>query len=53
MSSEAYDDPMWREIHEGGPFHCKGYLNEYCKRLEETGRGWAVPELKKRHPHEI
>lgn len=46
-------DPMWTVIGEGGPFHVKGYLPLYCKRLEETGRGWAVPELKKRHPREF
>ena len=51
---EGYtDDPMWRVIHEGGPFHCKGYLKQYCDRLTETGRGWAVPELKRKHPREL
>ena len=53
-SMQYYDtDPLWTVIREGGPFHANGQLKEYCKRLEETGRGWAVPELKKRHPHEF
>ena len=53
MSGRYCDDPLWRVIHEGGPFHCKGYLPEYCERLEQTGRGWVVPELKARHPREL
>jgi choline-sulfatase len=54
MKSMKYDtDPLWTVIREGGPFHAKGHLKEYCKRLEETGRGWAVLELKKRHPQEF
>ena len=47
------NDPMWTVINEGGPFHAKGYLPDYCKRLEETERGWCVSELKKRHPQEF
>lgn len=46
-------DPLWTVIKEGGPFHAKGQLENYCKRLEETGRGFAVDELKKRHPREF
>jgi len=46
-------DPLWTVIHEGGPFHARGHLAEYCKYLEKTGREWAVPELKKRHPGEF
>ncbi len=45
-------DPLWTVIREGGPCHAPlGKLPDYCKRLEETGRGWAVPKLKERHPH--
>jgi choline-sulfatase len=47
------NDPMWTVIAEGGPTHAKGYLSDYCKRLEETGRGHCVPELKKLHPQEF
>ncbi|MDU7643644.1 MAG: sulfatase, partial [Clostridium perfringens] len=53
MSSESDVDPLWTVIREGGPYHAKGHLKEYCKRLEQTGRGWAIPELKRRHPEEF
>jgi arylsulfatase A-like enzyme len=46
-------DPLWTVIREGGPFHAKGKLRAYCERLESTGRGQAVPELKRRHPEEF
>lgn len=54
MASMQSDvDPLWTVIREGGPEHARGKLSEYCKRLEQTGRGWAVPELKRRHPREF
>jgi choline-sulfatase len=46
-------DPMRTVIDEGGPFHAKGQLRKYTERLEATGRGDAVPELKRRHPREF
>ncbi|WP_141336295.1 sulfatase [Paenibacillus sp. tmac-D7] len=46
-------DPLWTVIKEGGPFHAKGYLKGYIKRLEETGRSHLVPELVRRHPEEF
>lgn len=46
-------DPLWTVMQEGGPFHAKGFLPDYCKRLESTGRGEAVPELMRRHPGEF
>ncbi|GBF77277.1 sulfatase [Paenibacillus sp. 598K] len=46
-------DPLWTVLKEGGPFHAKGYLPGYMKRLEETGRGHLVPELVRRHPQEF
>ncbi|WP_052144652.1 sulfatase family protein [Halalkalibacter okhensis] len=46
-------DPLWTVIREGGPFHARGYLKNYTKRLEETGRGHHIPELKRRHPEEF
>lgn len=46
------EDPMWRVIGEGGPYHCRGYFDEYCERLENTGRKWAAEELRRRHPDE-
>ncbi|CAN7358936.1 sulfatase [Paenibacillus sp. LjRoot153] len=54
MASMTCDvDPMWTVIREGGPFHAKGFLKDYVKRLEATGRGDAVPELMRRHPSEF
>jgi hypothetical protein len=46
-------DPMQTVLAEGGPEHCRGRLADYCEWLEKTDRGWAVPELKKRHPQEF
>ncbi len=46
-------DPLWTVMKEGGPYHARGYLPSYCERLEATGRGHAVPELKRRHPREF
>lgn len=46
-------DPLWTVMKEGGPFHCRGELKAYVQRLEESGRGESVPELKRRHPGEF
>ncbi len=46
-------DPLWTVLKEGGPFHARGRLKRYCEYLEETGRGWACEELKRRHPYEF
>ena len=46
-------DPLWTVMKEGGPYHARGYLRDYCDYLEQTGRGWAIPELKRRHPREF
>jgi arylsulfatase A-like enzyme len=43
-------DPLWTVLREGGPLHSRGALPEYLKRLEATGRGEHVAELKRRHP---
>lgn len=53
MSSLYFVDPLWMVIKEGGPFHSRGRLKDYCKRLEKTQRAWAIPELKKRHTQEF
>ncbi|MTI58970.1 MAG: sulfatase [Firmicutes bacterium] len=51
---KPYDaDPLWTVIKEGGPFHAKGHLKEYCEWLEKTDRGDKIPELKRRHPDEF
>lgn len=46
-------DPLWTVMKEGGPFHARGHLPHYVEYLEKTGRQWAIPELKKRHPGEF
>lgn len=46
-------DPLWTVMREGGPFHARGHLKAYCEHLERTGRGHAVPELKRRYPGEF
>ena len=49
-----YDsDPLWTVMREGGPFHARGNLKEYCRYLEKTGREHAIPELKRKHPMEF
>ncbi|MDD3429497.1 MAG: sulfatase [Oscillospiraceae bacterium] len=56
MRSNIYhscEDPLWRVIAEGGPFHCRGYLKDYCQRLEQTGREDCAQKLRSRHPHEL
>ncbi|MFC5451593.1 sulfatase family protein [Paenibacillus aestuarii] len=54
MMTMPYDtDPLWTVMKEGGPFHAKGHLKDYIVHLENTGRGDAIPELKRRHPREF
>lgn len=43
-------DPMRIVLDEGGPFHTKGALPGYLKRLEATGRADGAAELRRRHP---
>ena len=47
------EDPLWTVMREGGPHHARGHLPRYCEYLDRTGRGWAVPLLKERHPQEF
>lgn len=46
------EDPLQTVLREG-PCHASGQLKEYCKYLEATDRGWAIEELKRRHPREF
>ncbi|HAZ61998.1 MAG TPA: sulfatase [Armatimonadetes bacterium] len=46
-------DPLWTVLAEGGPEHSRGALPAYLKRLEATGRGQHVEELRRRHPGEF
>lgn len=49
MEGDQLIDPLWTVMSEGGPFHTVGFLDKYCKRLEETGRVQGAKELRKRH----
>ena len=46
-------DPMNTVLEEGGPIHARGCLEAYCERLKETGRRYAVEELKRKHSREF
>lgn len=45
-------DPLWQVLTDGGPYHAKGHLSEYIKRLEATGRAHGANQLRERHPNE-
>ena len=49
----GWGDPLDRVLEEGGPYHARGVLRQYCERLERTGRGDSVAALKQRHPREF
>ncbi len=50
MSTSDYpDDPMQIVLEEGGPFHTRDELKNYCERLRETGRGHHA-EFLEAHP---
>jgi len=53
LTSDSEVDPLWTVMREGGPAMTRGHLTEYIKRLEETGRGEAAKELRRRHPNEL
>lgn len=36
-TSESAEDPLWRVIREGGPFHTKGSRERYCQALRAAG----------------
>ena len=46
-------DPMEIVLEEGGPFHTRGHLPEYIKRLRSTGRSHWADVLEHRHPTEL
>ncbi len=48
-TAECDTDPMWTVIREGGPFHTRDKLGEYCERLRETGRAHHADALVARH----
>lgn len=54
METMPFDtDLLWTVMKEGGPYHAKGFLPKYAQWLEQTGRGHAITELKRRHPAEF
>jgi hypothetical protein len=49
MLSGGAEDPMGTVLREGGPFHTRGELESYCRRLRDTGRPRHAEFLEK-HP---
>jgi arylsulfatase A-like enzyme len=51
----GWGDPMETVLEEGGPYHARGKIKttNYAHRLEETGRGEHLAELKRKHPPEF
>lgn len=47
--SDSEIDPMWTVMREGGPEHTRGYLDDYLKRLEATGRSEGAEKLRKKY----
>lgn len=43
------EDPMQTVLRQGGPFHVRGELERYARRLRETGRGEHAAALEGRH----
>lgn len=52
MKSPQPVDPMQTVLREGGPYHTRGWLNYYCKHLENTERAEEAAKLRARHPNE-
>lgn len=42
-------DPLWTVMREGGPFHVRGELETYCRRLRATGRAHHAEKLEKQY----
>lgn len=49
-TSDTGIDPMWTVIREGGPYHCKGRLKQYKKRLAGTPREYGIAALEENYP---
>jgi arylsulfatase A-like enzyme len=45
-------DPLLTVLREGGPFHTRGMLPAYLRRLRQTGRAHHAARLAARHPKE-
>lgn len=49
LTSESPVDPMMTVLHEDGPYHTHGHLDEYIERLEKTGRKAGADALRKKY----
>ena len=49
LKSDCPIDPMMTVLHEGGPYHARGHLDAYLKRLEETGRAEGAAKLREKY----
>ena len=49
ISSNSNVDPLWTVMREGGPFHSRGWLNDYCQRLRDSGRAALAERVMARH----
>ncbi len=47
--SASQIDPMWTVVKEGGPFHARGHLEAYLRRLEATGRAEGARRLREEY----
>ncbi len=48
-SSQSDIDPMWTVIYEGGPHHTRYDLQQYLKRLKDSGREHLIPKILERN----
>jgi arylsulfatase A-like enzyme len=48
-TSPGAEDPLWTVMREGGPFHIRGNLETYCRRLRATGRAHHAEKLEAQH----
>ncbi len=49
MKSDSQIDPLWTVMHEDGPYHTHGHLEEYIERLEHTGREEGARLLREKY----
>ncbi len=47
-ASDSAEDPLWRVIREGGPFHTRGIEERYCAYLREQGRHDHADDIERR-----
>ncbi|MDO4492068.1 MAG: sulfatase [Lachnospiraceae bacterium] len=49
LESRQKQDPMWTVLNENGPYHTWGALDNYIKRLKETGREDGAEKLEEKY----